>query len=199
MRYLTAIALVPGTVLILGGQGLYAAHAEERLIDPYPLSDAAAPDIAPQHEVSSQTLEKSKEKKPLKIILLPSKEDREASRAQAAREALEAVFVPETQAQALSSSVPAAGYEGSWEAPVGADLSQTLAAWSEEGGADLVWDTQERFILREPLQIKGPYENAVQAALDQYRNDALRPVARLHVDETTGERVLVVRVSGQRF
>lgn len=200
MRYLNAIAVMSGTVLILGGQGISVVYAEDRLIDPYPLSGAAVLETPAQHEESPQDLQKGEdEKKALRIILLPSKEDREASRAQAAREALEAVFVPEAQAQALSASAQAAGADGSWEAPAGADLSQTLSAWSEESGADFVWDARERFVLREPLHIRGPYENAVQAVLDQYKNDALRPVARLHIDEMTGERALVVRVSGRRF
>lgn len=87
-----------------------------------------------------------------------------------------------------------AGAAAQWSVAQGASIRETLAAWSDQAGVRLIWDNRNEFAVLSPLALSGSYEEAVSALLDQYQNDQVRPLAKLHQEPGSGERVLVVSV-----
>lgn len=83
-------------------------------------------------------------------------------------------------------------YVMEWAAPKGASVRSTLAQWSSRAGVTLVWNAPADFTAKAPVAVKGSYEAAVQALLDQYVHDASRPMGRLNIDPATGQRTLTV-------
>lgn len=81
-----------------------------------------------------------------------------------------------------------------WEAVAGASIRQTLDEWSRKAGVALVWEDRNEFAVLQPFEVTGSYEQAVTALLDQYLDDQVRPLAKLHNDPALGGRVLVVEV-----
>ncbi len=83
-----------------------------------------------------------------------------------------------------------------WAAKEGQSIRSVLQDWSYRANVDLVWDSRNEFAVLDGFTQKSAYEHAVKALLDQYENDQVRPVAQLHIDPATQERVLVVQVEG---
>lgn len=83
-------------------------------------------------------------------------------------------------------------YVMEWNAPKGASVRTTLTQWSSRAGVTLVWAAPRDFTAKAPVAVKGSYEAGVQALLDQYLNDASRPMGRLNIDPATGQRTLIV-------
>lgn len=87
--------------------------------------------------------------------------------------------------------------EQNWNGFKGANLRETLAAWSSKEGVELIWASQDSdFDVRKTFSIQGSYEQAVQALLEQYDNARIRPVGRLHLSNENSQRALVVEVLG---
>ena len=94
------------------------------------------------------------------------------------------------------SAAPPVGSSGGlhWSAPQGQGIRDILTQWSQQAGVRMIWDNRSEFSVLEPLEIDGTYETAVQTLLDQYQDDQVRPLAKLHQDPATGERTLVINV-----
>ena len=89
--------------------------------------------------------------------------------------------------QSQSSSVPFRALEGS-------NIYQVLDAWAKDENVELLWDSDNSFAVLETFETEAPFEAAVRDLLDQYRDNHVRPVATLHVDPTSQQKTLVVRV-----
>ena len=81
----------------------------------------------------------------------------------------------------------------SWTAGKGAPLETVLRAWAESEGASLVWDTDENFAVRAPVNQNGDFEEAVTGVLTQFDALKTRPVGQLYKNPVSGEKVLVIR------
>lgn len=88
------------------------------------------------------------------------------------------------------ASTPEAG--AGWRVREGEDLRQVLVRWSEVAGVEVIWDCGDDFPVLVASEAGGSYTQAVGALLDQYEGQKIRPIAQLHVDPQTHERVLVV-------
>ncbi len=80
-----------------------------------------------------------------------------------------------------------------WQVEEGEDLQKVLSDWTSKSGAELIWDADRNYKSLSSLAVSGSFEVAVQSLLDQYRDDAVRPTAVLHVDPQTQKRSLVIR------
>jgi hypothetical protein len=83
--------------------------------------------------------------------------------------------------------------ETRWTAAEGASLQDVLQTWSNNEGADLIWQAQGAYALKKPVNQAGYFEDAVFQILSQYDNDRTRPVGQLYTDPATGHKTLVVR------
>lgn len=81
----------------------------------------------------------------------------------------------------------------SWTAGKGAPLETVLRAWAESEGASLVWDTDENFAVRAPVNQNGNFEEAVTDVLTQFDALKTRPIGQLYKNPVSGEKVLVIR------
>lgn len=88
-----------------------------------------------------------------------------------------------------------ASNNGRWSAPVGTSLQQVLQTWSKEAGVELVWQANQGFAVRLPVNSSGSYEQALQSLLNQYTDEKVRPNAQLNNDPVTGRRTLFVQSS----
>lgn len=89
-------------------------------------------------------------------------------------------------------------YEGAkierWRALEGTDLKHVLSQWSVKEGVDLIWDLDQRFLIKESVKTTVEYPEAVSLLLAQYSGQKTRPVAQLNRDPDTGKTVLIVRL-----
>ncbi len=92
-----------------------------------------------------------------------------------------------------SPVTPAVAKPVSLQAGPGDSLETVMNQWAAKADAKLIWKTNHPFVLKRPV-MAGNFETAVQAALDQYQNDPIRPVADLNIDPQTGRKTLSVFV-----
>lgn len=83
-----------------------------------------------------------------------------------------------------------------WRALEGASLQDVLTQWSVRGGVQVRWSPDQTFALSKTINMQGSYTDAVIAVLQQFDGQNLRPVAQLNTDPDTGERILLIRTSG---
>lgn len=80
-----------------------------------------------------------------------------------------------------------------WEAQEGADIQRLLERWAADSQVELIWDNPSDYEVLEGFEIDGTFENAVQALLDQYKDNRDRPMATLHIDPETRAKTLIIR------
>ncbi len=95
-------------------------------------------------------------------------------------------------APAAKAIIPA--YHDAWSAPAGANIQTVLGQWADKAGVAVVWQSYMSVPVKNPVNVKGSFEQAVQTLLDQYNNDPSRPVAELNIDPETGERTLLMNL-----
>jgi hypothetical protein len=95
-------------------------------------------------------------------------------------------------APAVKAIIPA--YHDAWSAPAGANIQTVLGQWADKAGVAVVWQSYMSVPVKNPVNVKGSFEQAVQTLLDQYNNDPSRPVAELNIDPETGERTLLMNL-----
>lgn len=83
--------------------------------------------------------------------------------------------------------------EGRWRAPKGADVRNVLELWARQSSVDLLWEGDESFPVRQSLSLQGDFPAAVRSLLEQYDEDAVRPVGRLYRDPQTGRYTLALK------
>lgn len=83
-----------------------------------------------------------------------------------------------------------------WRAVRGADVHETLRFWSNDSDVNLIWRSDWALSIYDTLEIRGSYEEAVQALLDQYSGDNSGIVGTLYVDPATQKRTLVIVDAG---
>ena len=109
----------------------------------------------------------------------------------------EAVIAEESDV-VMASAEPASRqvvFKGrAWNALEGANIERVLTEWSNMEGVELIWNNENKFAVLESFDMETSYEQAVQSLLDQYKEDQVRPVARLHVSPESGQKTLVVEV-----
>lgn len=94
------------------------------------------------------------------------------------------------------ASAPAPSmHSARWQASPGASLQQILHQWSQAAGVELVWQSNQMFSVKNAVHANGSYESALQALLNQFVNDGIRPAAQLNNDPVTGRRILFVESS----
>ncbi len=94
------------------------------------------------------------------------------------------------------SSSPSSSYgRGQFFAPAGSSLQQTLQIWSKKAGVDFEWQSNMAFTIKEDVRGQSSYEAALQALLNQYAGDKVRPAAQLNNDPETGERILFIHAT----
>lgn len=101
---------------------------------------------------------------------------------------------PMPKAPPVQASIPAMHDE--WAAAPGMNIQTVLDQWSSKAGVAVVWQSYMNVAVKQPVQMTGTYEQAVQALLDQYGSDSRRPVAQLNVDPENGMRTLLVDMAG---
>ncbi|MFK7839241.1 MAG: TcpQ domain-containing protein [Bdellovibrionales bacterium] len=75
----------------------------------------------------------------------------------------------------------------------GNSLEDVLRRWSQQARIGFLWKTTQRYAVKDDVSMaNGKYAESVQALLDQYNDDKVRPVGRLHVDPVTGNRTLTI-------
>lgn len=99
----------------------------------------------------------------------------------------------------VSAYVPAAPRAAAptgarWSAAPGANIQTTLDQWSSQAGVAIVWQSYMDFAVKQPLNVSGSYEQAVQSLLDQFNNDSRRPVGQLNTDPATGAKTLLMDI-----
>ena len=82
-----------------------------------------------------------------------------------------------------------------WNASAGANLEQVLGTWAMAEGVEFIWQANETFAVKHPINANGSFESALQSLLGQFTNDTLRPAAQLNNDPVTGRRILFVESS----
>ena len=70
---------------------------------------------------------------------------------------------------ASSAPVPAGHV---WQARAGDDLRQTLHQWAARAGVDLSWQAGEASKIASDIQVRGSFEEAVQALMAQQATGA---------------------------
>lgn len=108
--------------------------------------------------------------------------------------------VPAQSAGAKSSAVQSGDLSGAtvWRALKGSNLREVLALWSTDNDVELIWNAEEQYRVKESVNLKSSYEEAVQSLLEQYDTGLFsanvhRPVGQLYVDSAQGRKVLVIR------
>lgn len=106
-------------------------------------------------------------------------------------------LLPSYQADNASpTSAPITGVgSGMWVAPAGSSLRAVLEQWSNKEGVELVWGANHGFAVKQGVNAGGAYEDALMTLLEQYSNDADRPVAQLNNDPVSGKRTLFIQSS----
>ena len=82
-----------------------------------------------------------------------------------------------------------------WHARHGVSLREVLARWSNTAGVGFVWDSAHEYLLVRDVSLTSSYAGALEVLLSQYVRKTPRPQGKLHVDPSTGERILVVEDS----
>lgn len=101
-------------------------------------------------------------------------------------------ILPRTSA---APSAQGASNAGRWNAPAGSSLQQVLRQWSEQAGVNLIWQSNQAFRLKAPVNASGNYEAALQSVLEQFAQDRVRPAAQLNNDPVSGNRALFVEAT----
>ena len=82
-----------------------------------------------------------------------------------------------------------------WLAGETETLRDTLRKWSEQSGTPLRWDMDYDFMLKQPVQYRGSFEEAVQHLVSRFEGVSPRPFARFG-RTATGARELVIDGGG---
>lgn len=72
------------------------------------------------------------------------------------------------------------------------DLRPFLERISGQQGVKVMWNAQRDFTMKQPVNMNGPFEETLRAALEQFDNDPVRPVGQLNINPETGEKILVI-------
>jgi hypothetical protein len=70
-----------------------------------------------------------------------------------------------------------------------------LQLWAREAGVELVWDSAVEFPVKQTLNMQGDFESALEAMLEQYQGDTIRPIGRLHAPPGEGAKFLVIEAA----
>lgn len=88
--------------------------------------------------------------------------------------------------------------ERRWRAMKGMDLREILDTWARSENVRIVWQAGRDYALRDTLGARGTFEDAVQMLLEQFRDDPRRPVGKIFMDPSMGQKVLVIETAGGR-
>ena len=78
-------------------------------------------------------------------------------------------------------------------AKAGEDLRTLLAKWSRDHGTRFIWNSAEQYSVPKDMQFGPDYQNAVATLLNQFKTDAIRPVAQLNIDPETEQKTLIIQ------
>lgn len=99
-----------------------------------------------------------------------------------------------TSAPAPAAQPAAASAQRQWRAIRGTNLHEVLDVWARHESVRLIWQADEKLAIEESLSMKGSFEEAVQAVLEQHGDDSRRPVGRIFIDPGLNQRVLLVEM-----
>ncbi len=99
------------------------------------------------------------------------------------------VMTPEPVPVVTAAPIPS---PNEWQAPAGANIQTVLEQWGGRAGVAVQWQSYMSVPVKKAVNMRGGFEEAVQALLDQYSSDSRRPVGQLNVDPKTGERTLLI-------
>ena len=92
--------------------------------------------------------------------------------------------------------VETVSFQKSWQANEGDSIRSVLQGWAASENIELVWDSMNEFAVLGTFTMDSSFEAAVQGLLDQYLEGEVRPVARLHYDPSSQDKILIVQVEG---
>ncbi len=84
------------------------------------------------------------------------------------------------------------GSQGALSAQSGDDLKLVLQTWASQNNVDLKWQSGDKFALSQPISGQGDFTSAIEAALTQFDDQAVRPVGQLNRDPNTGRLSLTI-------
>lgn len=79
-----------------------------------------------------------------------------------------------------------------WQASSGSNIQSVLEQWAGRAGVAVVWQDYMSVAVKSTVNVKGGFEDAVQALLDQYGAERNRPVGQLNIDPKTGQKTLLM-------
>lgn len=84
-----------------------------------------------------------------------------------------------------------------WQAAPGRNIQSVIDQWGGRAGVAIVWQDYMSVAVKSPVNVKGGFEDAIQALLDQYGTEQNRPVGQLNIDPKTGQKTLLMSLSDQ--
>ena len=93
------------------------------------------------------------------------------------------------------SQVPSQVRQERWRALQGTNLRKVLQRWSVSQNIDFIWNADQEFMVRESVNERTEFKNALSMILKQYEAQDVRPVATLNTDPQTGKTALIVTSS----
>lgn len=99
------------------------------------------------------------------------------------------IFPPAGKAAAQAA---APGQQMRWRVMKGANLRGILDVWAKSAQTQLVWQSDQDFSVLQSVAQQDTFEGIVQTLLAQYPDGQPRPLGKIHVDPTTGQKTLVI-------
>lgn len=157
------------------------AAAAKAVLAPAPAKPAALVEEAP-----AAPAENAETAEPAPLAATPS-----TSRPNAVDQPIKRIRAANANPGADAAAAAKAGGAMMWEAAKGADLKDTLTAWSKHSRVQLVWNAKANYALGSTIMVFGGFNDAMKALFAEGSKSAGFPVMRF-TDDGAGTSMLVV-------
>lgn len=103
-----------------------------------------------------------------------------------------AASVENASAQNVYVASDSATAGAAWQADKGANIQDVINLWAARAGVKVLWSSFTSLPVKNSQSSRGSFESALQALLDQYKGDKVRPFATLNEDPASGEKTLTM-------
>lgn len=100
-------------------------------------------------------------------------------------EVAEPVAVPPMDHKPVTHSVE------TWVAHAGESLHEIIQSWSLKSGTTLIWQSNYDYIIPRPIRVNDTYINAIQHALNLYKQSQFQPHGELYMGDVDGPVLLI--------
>ena len=83
--------------------------------------------------------------------------------------------------------------DNNWRALEGTDLRKVLMRWATREGVDFIWDADQMFLIKKSMKQDTDFVQAVSMVVNQFDDDAVKPVATLNIDPETKRKALIIK------